>query len=61
MKIKGDKRDKEKNVGELILAIIVIFPITALCSCYTFIMIYTHTKRSYITGDFLYDKKIMVV
>ena len=58
MKIYDDKDEKEKNVVHIILSVIIIFPITALCSVYTFIMIYTHTKKSYITGDFLYDEKI---
>ena len=59
MIIKFDKSDKEKNVFELIASIFLLCPVlAALCSSYTFIMIYTHTKRSYITGDFLYDEKI---
>ena len=55
MKIEGEK---EENVGEIIFTIIIIFPAIAFCTCYTFIMIYTHTKRSYISGDYLYDEKI---
>ena len=58
MDFNSDKSEKEKNVGQLILSIIIIFPVLALCSTYTFIMIYTHTKKNYITGDFLYDKDI---
>ena len=58
MDFNSDKSEKEKNVGQLILSIIIIFPVLALCSAYTFIMIYTHTKKNYITGDFLYDKDI---
>ena len=58
MDFNSGKSEKEKNVGQLILSVIIIFPVMALCSVYTFIMIYTHTKKSYISGDFLYDKKI---
>ena len=58
MEKNPDKSGKEKNVGQIIFSILLIFPVAALCSAYTFIMIFTHTKKSYITGDFLYDENI---
>ena len=50
--------EKEKSLVLTILEIILTFPISVICSSYTIIMIYSTKRRRYITGDFLYDKKI---
>ena len=37
---------------------IVAYPFSLIVSCYTVIMIYSDTRKNYISGDFLYDKQI---
>ena len=49
---------KEGNYLSLILSILISVPLTAICTSYTIITIYSTTRRRYISGDFLYDKQI---
>ena len=37
---------------------IIAYPFSLIVSCYTVIMIYSDTRKNYISGDFLYDKQI---
>ena len=59
-KVEEDEEEykKEKNHVSLIISIIFSLPISAIACSYTFIVIYTTTRRRYITGDFLYDRQI---
>ena len=49
---------KEESIAQLGVAMVLSFFVAALCSSYTIITIYATTRRQYISGDFLYDKKI---
>jgi hypothetical protein len=48
----------EFEKGSIIIGILVIISISVVCSAYTIITIYSTTRKRYITGDFLYDRKI---
>jgi len=53
-----DQYKKEDSTLGLIVGIILTIPIAALCSSYTIITVYSTNRRRYISGDFLYDRKI---
>ena len=53
-----EEYDKEGDHISLALSIICTVPLAAVLCSYTFIVIYTTTRRRYVTGDFLYDKQI---
>ena len=57
--VKDDKEyKKEKNIGTLIIGNLFFCLIFAvLASPYTIIIIYTATRKQYISGDYLYDKE----
>ena len=55
-----DDEEFEKEESKISLAIGVILAIvcSVLCTSYTIAIIYSTTRKMYITGDFLYDKQI---
>lgn len=53
-----EKHEKLDSVWELILGVILCYPISVIVSSYTIIMIYSTTRKNYISGDYLYDKQI---
>ena len=50
--------EKEKNTFALIVGIILAVALSVVTSSYTMITIYSTKRRRYISGDYLYDKKI---
>jgi hypothetical protein len=55
----GDKNfEKEKNTFALIVGVILAVALSVVTSSYTIITIYSSKRRRYISGDYLYDKKI---
>jgi hypothetical protein len=53
-----EKYEKEDSIFSLILGVGLSCFISVLTSAYTLIIVYSTTRRQYITGDFLYDKSI---
>jgi hypothetical protein len=53
-----DKYKKEESLFGLVVGVILSIPLAIIFSPYTCIIIYTTNAKRYITGDFLYDKKI---
>ena len=53
-----DKYEKEESTYSLIVGVIISVVLSVVCNSYTVIVIYSTLRRRYITGDFLYDKKI---
>lgn len=53
-----EKYEKEDSIFSLILGVFLSCFISVLTSAYTLIIVYSTTRRQYITGDFLYDKSI---
>ena len=53
-----DKYEKEKSTYALSIGIIISVILSIVCNAYTVIVIYATKRRRYITGDYLYDKKI---
>lgn len=52
------KDDKEGNMLSLAIGLVILIPIYILCSSYTVILVYSTTRRRYITGDFLSGKQV---
>ena len=53
-----DNYEKEKSIFTLAVGVIISMFLTFICNGYTIIVIYATKRRRYITGDYLYDKKI---
>ena len=53
-----DNYEKEKSIFTLAVGVIISMFLTFICNAYTVIVIYATKRRRYITGDYLYDKKI---
>ena len=53
-----DNYEKEKSIFTLAFGVIISMFLTFICNAYTVIVIYATKRRRYITGDYLYDKKI---
>jgi len=53
-----DQYKKEDSTLGLIVGVILTIPIAALCSSYTIVTVYSTNRRRYISGDFLYERKI---
>lgn len=49
---------KENSILSLAIGVILTIPVAVLCSSYTIITIFSTNRRQYITGDFLYGRKI---
>ena len=56
--IKNEDYEKEESIVSLIAGLLVLIPVSVLCSSYTIITIYSTTRRRYITGDFLSSSNI---
>ena len=54
----NDNYEKEKSTISLSVGVILSMFLTFICNAYTVIVIYATKRRRYITGDYLYDKKI---
>ena len=50
--------EKEKSTFALLVGVIVAILLSLVCNAYTVIVIYATKRKRYITGDYLYDKKI---
>ena len=50
--------EKEKSKISLAIGVILAIVCSVLCTSYTIAIIYSTTRKMYITGDFLYDKQI---
>lgn len=53
-----EAQDLEDTGLTLAVEILLVIPVTVICSSYTVIIIYATKRRKYITGDYLYDKQI---
>ena len=53
-----EEENKKETTIDLIIQIIIYIPFYFLFSAYTIITIYSITRRTYITGDFLSGKHI---
>ena len=56
--IKEEEYEKEDSTLGLIVGVLLSIPFAALCSSYFIITVYSTNRRQYISGDFLYDRKI---
>ena len=55
--VDSDKyQDDDETTSTLAIGLIILIPLYIFCSSYTVIVIYSITRRKYITGDFLYGK-----
>ena len=55
--VDSDKyQDDDETTTTLVIGLIILIPLYFLCSSYTVIVVYSITRRKYITGDFLYGK-----
>ena len=55
--VDSDKyQDDDVTTTTLVIGLIILIPLYFLCSSYTVIVVYSITRRKYITGDFLYGK-----
>jgi hypothetical protein len=55
---ENDSEPTAQNNFSLAVDMIICFPCSIIFSSYTIIIIYSTKRRRYISGDFLYDKKI---
>ena len=55
---EDEKYEKEKSMISIVVGAILVTILSVLWCAYTIIIIYTTKRRRYITGDFLYDRKI---
>ena len=53
-----EKYEKEDSTFSLIIGVFLSCFISVFTCAYTLIIIYSTTRRQYITADFLYDKSI---
>ena len=53
-----EKHEKLDSLWELIIGVIISYPLSLIVSSYTVIMIYSTIRKDYISGDYLYDKQI---
>ena len=56
--IKDGDSDKEKSLFSLGISVLLSCVLSIVCNAYTIITMYSTKRKRYITGDFLYVRKI---